>query len=57
MKVFLSTVNRGLAWVVMGSFIVADRVVESAGKKLLLFIPDVYTHTDHMTGRMVISIF
>ena len=53
MKVFLSTVNRGLAWVVMGSFIVADRVVESAGGKLLLFIPDVYIHTDHMIGRMI----
>ena len=44
---------REVAWVVMVSFIGADRVVESAGRKLLLFIPDVYIHTDYMIGRMI----
>ena len=44
---------REVAWVVMVSFIGADSVVESAGGKLLLFIPDVYIHTDHMIGRMI----
>jgi len=41
---------RGVAWGVRVSPSVANRVVEVAKGKLLQFLPDIYIHTDHMTG-------
>lgn len=42
---------RGVAWATRVSPAVTNRVVEAAKSILLKFIPDVYIHTDHLTGK------
>ena len=41
---------RGVAWAVRVSPSVVNRLVETAKGVLLQFLPDVYIHTDHVTG-------
>ena len=41
---------RGVAWAVRVSPSVVNRVVEVAKGLLLQFLPDIYIHTDHVTG-------